>query len=191
MSALKYYSPISQLTGAYGNPVGYDCVPKTITLEFYDGTKLKYNFPFNLNEIEKEVRKIVKHIATKWIGIKRVHCDTGIIQEPSEDVWIMACANSRITKTDLVLQNGLGIIDPDYRGTIRFIYHSISPLYTTSEWLEMFVKSCGQLIAIPRIHNLQLIRVNSSDELTTTNRGTGGFGSSQNAKTEGSVPLPL
>lgn len=175
-SELKYYHPYASLTGAYGNPVGYDCAPVSITIEIYGDKQIEIKYPFD----EEAIVSDMKDFATKnfySMGIRKIICDTGLVQEPSKDIWIMACANSRITKTDLVLQNGLGIIDPDYRGTIKFVYHTVVPSFDTS-WLSTLTKSCGQLIAIPRVKKLSLVKVDDVNELTKTDRGTGGFGSS-------------
>ena len=166
---LKYYSPIAPISGAYLDSVGYDCTPESITVEFYNGDKYKFDHPFNLEFIKNEL--------DNKGNIRRISCDTGIIQEPSHDIWVMACANSRITKTDLVLQNGLGIIDPDYRGTIRFVYHTIVP-DNNLDCLEILCKSCGQLVIVPRASDITLERVYDKSELSETVRGTGGFGSS-------------
>lgn len=168
-SILKYYSPDAPISGAYGEPVGYDCVPHSITVEYYNGDKFSYNYPYNLKSIKKDLVNKGK--------LRRISCDTGIIQEPSKDIWVLACANSRITKTDLVLQNGLGIIDPDYRGTIRFVYHTIVP-DNNLDCLDILCKSCGQLVIIPRVSDVTLERVGDKSELSETDRGTKGFGSS-------------
>lgn len=179
---LKYYHPYCPLIGAYEEAVGLDCVPVAITVEFYSGRKITIdNLPLSSFDIRDRLNKIILKdkllsLLSTVRGIRWVKCDSGIVQQPSNNFWILACANSRLTKCDLVLQNGLGIIDPDYRGTIRFIYHTTHPSYSTN-WIELLTKSCGQLVAIPRVTNLQLDMQDNPNNLTNTTRGTSGFGS--------------
>ena len=47
--------------------------------------------------------------------------DTGISVQISEGFYCEVAARSSIVKTDFMLANGVGIIDPDYRGRIRVV----------------------------------------------------------------------
>ena len=49
-----------------------------------------------------------------------IEYDTGIIVIPTDGYYIQAYARSSVTKKQIVLKNGVGIIDPDYRDTIKF-----------------------------------------------------------------------
>lgn len=191
MMKIRYYHPFNGVSTAYEEAVGMDCVPVKITVEFRNNvsttiertnilgekfilkTEGEYS-SFGFVDEDLESAKDILRKASPFPAV-RVKCDSGVVVEP-EGCWIMACANSRISKTSLVLQNGVGIIDPDYRGTIRFNYYNLSP-DPDFEWLPVLWKSCGQLIPVPRIVP-QLVQVNSPDELSKTERGTGGFGSS-------------
>ena len=178
-SYLKYYSVSkAPLSGAYGDSIGHDCTPVSITICFYSGREIKIEpASYSKKELYQEILKDkFTTLFSPIRGIRWVKCDSGIIQEPSSDLWVLACANSRLTKTDLVLQNGIGVIDPDYRGTIRFIYHTTVPSYSL-DWLEYLVKSCGQLVLVPRVANANIQQVEAASDLTSTERGSGGFGS--------------
>lgn len=72
------------------------------------------------------------------------------------------------TKEGLVISQGVGIIDPDYRGEI------IISLMNTSPTTKTIVKGqrIAQLIFLP-VYQAELITAN---KLSTTSRGAGGFG---------------
>jgi len=76
-------------------------------------------------------------------------------------------------KHGVVVLNSPGTVDSDYRGEIRVI------LYNTSS--EDFVITCGMRIAqlvFTRYEQVDLIHVSDLSELSNTNRGANGFGSS-------------
>jgi dUTP pyrophosphatase len=71
---------------------------------------------------------------------------------------------------DLFLKNGVGIIDSDYRGTVKFRFSKLgNEIYNVGDKI-------GQIIFVP-IYCPELKVV---DELSYTKRGTGGFGSTKN-----------
>ena len=71
-------------------------------------------------------------------------------------------------KDGLTVSQGVGVIDPDYRGEII-----VSLLNTSNETREIFRgQRIAQLIFMP-FHMARLIKV---DELSDTSRGAGGFG---------------
>ncbi|QHJ78562.1 MAG: hypothetical protein [Caudoviricetes sp.] len=74
---------------------------------------------------------------------------------------------SSISKKTLALTNSIGVIDSNYRGEImlKFKFNNIS-IYSIGDRI-------GQLIIMP-IPSIELEEV---EELSDTNRGTGGFGS--------------
>jgi len=49
-----------------------------------------------------------------------IEYDTGIIVIPTEGYYVQAVPRSSITKKQIILKNGVGIIDPDFRGTVKF-----------------------------------------------------------------------
>jgi dUTP pyrophosphatase len=93
---------------------------------------------------------------------------TGLAVEIPPEYFLMICVRSSAPAKGFVLSNGIGIIDPDYRGEIlsKFLkrvdqYYLKGPIVIT------------QAILLPRT---QFRAVEASD-LSETERGTGGFGS--------------
>lgn len=171
----------SPVTKAHSDDVGFDVTPQSVKVVFCDKSEVVLDctvsdeeFVANLEEaIVNNRRKCT--FAQGYRGIRKLVFDSGNAFEPRGNFWLMACANSRVCKTDrYLLQNGVGIIDPGYRGTVRFCYISIDPTYDMDEVL-ILKRTCGQLVPIVIVPRMVAIPVPS---LTETERGTGGFGSS-------------
>ena len=87
------------------------------------------------------------------------------------------------TKKDLILGNSVGVIDSGYRGEVVFKFKAIDTQYLQDGKLAFlkrdFMKEynvgdrIGQIIIMP----YPQIEFNLVDELSTTDRGVGGFGS--------------
>lgn len=75
------------------------------------------------------------------------------------------------SKTDLYLTNHVGVIDSGYRGEIMFKYRSINGLLNSKVY--QLGDRVGQLIIMP-YPQIELVE---SDELSDSERGDGGFGS--------------
>lgn len=73
-------------------------------------------------------------------------------------------------KKDLVLSNSVGVIDSDYRGEVMFKFKPICSFATTYKVGDRI----GQMIIIP----YPKVEIQEVDELSSTERGTGGYGSS-------------
>ena len=78
---------------------------------------------------------------------------------------------SSICKKDMILSNHVGVIDSSFRGEIKFIFKTLTdkleaPIYTKGERI-------GQLIIMP----YPKIELEEVSELSETERGSGGFGS--------------
>ena len=67
--------------------------------------------------------------------------------------------------------NAPGLIDSGYRGEITVCLHNTDPR-------EPFIVEPGMRIAQLLVTRLSTVRFESSDELTVSERGSGGFGSS-------------
>lgn len=108
--------------------------------------------------------------------IDYVIIDTGVAIEPPHGYHIEVVPNSRICKIGFIMPNSPGIIDPDYRGTIKIFLRTIEPV-TLDQADSLFQKGkvCGQLI-IRKTEHIPMVQV---DELSETERGTGGFGSTE------------
>lgn len=100
----------------------------------------------------------------------QIVCGTGIaIEIPDEHVGLLF-PRSSITKYDLLLHNSVGVIDSNYRGEIIFKFTKLKKdgnMYRVGDRI-------GQIIILP-IPKIEPVLV---DNLSDSNRGTDGFGSS-------------
>lgn len=145
---------------AHDTDVGYDVCANEV--EFVYATKTWWQRLFNI-----EPRIIT------------VKCNTGVHLSPKDKkYWFMAVPNSRVSKQPFVMGNSIGIIDPDYTGSVRLFYNVI-PMGSAKEMNKIvkdyFVKGAvvGQFIVVSR-HEMAF---NAVEELEKTVRGDGGFGS--------------
>ena len=80
------------------------------------------------------------------------------------------------TKKDLILGNSVGVIDSGYRGEVVFKFRPVMPLERDIEFGPREYNlgdRIGQIIILP----YPQVEFNLVDELSTTDRGVGGFGS--------------
>ena len=96
---------------------------------------------------------------------------TGLAIEIPEGYVGLLFPRSSISKTDLTLRNSVGIIDSGYRGEITFKFNNI--LMSSCEPYNV-KERIGQLIIMP----YPTIEFEEVEELSTTERGVQGFGSS-------------
>jgi dUTP pyrophosphatase len=95
---------------------------------------------------------------------------TGLAIEIPQGYVGLIFPRSSISKTDMTLTNSVGVIDAGYRGEIMFKFRRFvdgSRLYKEGDRV-------GQLIIMPYPY----ITLVESEELSETERGNGGFGSS-------------
>ena len=107
-----------------------------------------------------------------------IQYNTGLAMEIPDGYVGLIFPRSSVTKKSMMLKNSVGIIDSGYRGEISFRYHRFK-----NEVLGMSIPSkniyevgdrVGQMMIIPRPE----IELNEVDELSDSERGTGGYGSS-------------
>jgi len=94
---------------------------------------------------------------------------TGVALEIPPGYVGLLFPRSSVSKTSLSLANSVGVVDSGYRGEIMLKYRwngGRNGLYSSGERV-------GQLMIIPH-PKIELIEV---EELSTTDRGDGGFGS--------------
>lgn len=106
-------------------------------------------------------------------GGGRLVYDTGLAFEIPKGYAGLVFPRSSIFKTDLRLANGVGIIDSGYRNSIKFIFDDIAPDFTVSQLYKVGDR-IGQLMIIPH----PIIYLTEVEELSETERGDQGFGSS-------------
>ena len=94
---------------------------------------------------------------------------TGIALEIPTGFVGLLLPRSSVSKTSMALANSVGVIDSGYRGEIMFKYRR------TDAWNTIYRVGdrVGQLMIIP-YPKVEFIEV---DELSSTDRGSGGFGS--------------
>ena len=95
---------------------------------------------------------------------------TGLFMEfePGYEVQIRARSGLAV-KYGIGLVNGVGTIDSDYRGEIKVALINLGQ--------EAFAVKNGERIAQMVISPVVQARIEAADELSDTERGTGGFGS--------------
>ena len=127
------------------------------------------------NGTEHELRTYADCLAMQdqLVDCAKVKIDTGVHAQPEDGYYLELVPNSRLAKLPFIYANSIGIIDPDYRGSIRVVLNTINRL--TPADLSNFLPGCvvGQLIVRKR-HHATFMQV---DSLTDTERGNGGFGS--------------
>lgn len=94
--------------------------------------------------------------------------NTGLSMEIPEGYVGLLFPRSSISKTDLILSNSVGVIDSGYRGSImfKFRYPEEGMVYDVGDRI-------GQIIIMP----YPQIEFEEVEELSTSERGEGGFGS--------------
>lgn len=100
---------------------------------------------------------------------------TGVVVEiPEGYVGVLALRSSTPLKKGLFIPNGVGIIDSDYRGEIFVQVAALKDAVTIPAFDRI-----AQLVIVPARHvaGMHLTGVEEVDELSDTDRGTGGFGS--------------
>lgn len=95
---------------------------------------------------------------------------TGLAVEIPEGYVGLLFPRSSVSKTNLTLANSVGVIDSGYRGQIMCVFNKINnPMlqsYKVGDKVAQLV-----LVAAPQFS------INEVNELSTTERGDGGFGS--------------
>ena len=96
-------------------------------------------------------------------------CYTGIAIEIPPGYVGLLFPRSSVSKTSMTLANSVGVIDSGYRGEIMLKYRQtgdIDRIYNTGDRVGQLM-----IISYPRVE------FNEVAELSTTDRGEGGFGS--------------
>lgn len=97
-----------------------------------------------------------------------VEYGTGLAFEVPEGYGLFLLPRSSISKTGLILANSVGLVDSDYRGEVSFRFKHISG---TSDY------NIGDRIGQLLILETPKIEFEEVQELSETERGTGGYGS--------------
>ena len=99
--------------------------------------------------------------------------DTGISVQMSDGYYVEIVPRSSITKTDFILANSVGIIDPDYRGRIFIPLRYVGSDDAIKAAERLLLKRIAQML----IRKLESCQIEIVESLENTVRGKGGFGS--------------
>lgn len=98
---------------------------------------------------------------------KYVECKSGLALEIPEGHVCLLFPRSSITKKDMMLKNSVGVLDSGYRGELVFRFQKTGQdIYEKGE-------KVGQILILP----YPQVEVQEVSELSESERGTGGFGS--------------
>ena len=78
---------------------------------------------------------------------------------------------SSICNTPLILANHVGVIDAGYRGNIKGAFRCLEGTFVAGKFTRL-IQICH-----PTFCKIRVVLVDSENDLTTTFRGSGGFGS--------------
>lgn len=113
-------------------------------------------------------------VSLKWdFHHDYVEYDTGVAVEIPEGFCGLCLPRSSNSNKDLILSNSLGLIDQNYRGSIKFRYKFTREVPRNREYYSIGDR-IGQLLIVP----CPVIETEEVDELSDTNRQDSGFGSS-------------
>lgn len=114
---------------------------------------------------------------------KYLEYGTGLAMEIPKGYVGLIYPRSSITLTDLMLKNGVGVIDSGYRGEIKFRFMKLPSISSLSEeeliqhhGVYKIGERVGQMMVLP----LPPVYFEVVDELSHTDRGEGGYGSTGN-----------
>ena len=96
--------------------------------------------------------------------------DTGISVQPEDGYYLEVVPRSSFSRTGYVLANGVGVIDPSYRGTIKVALIKLDKVSP-----EIPLPYRGFQLLVRKLETANFVY--TEDDFTETARGTGGFGS--------------
>ncbi len=108
--------------------------------------------------------------------LQYVEYGTGIAVEIPTGYAGFLFARSSCSDKGLSLCNGVGVIDADYRGELKVRYYSVSEFFGLWE--------IGERVAQISFLPLSLTKMIQVDSLKPTERGEGGFGSTDTEETD-------
>ena len=110
---------------------------------------------------------------SKWYDDDNNVCyGTGIAMEIPKGYVGLVFPRSSNAKQDLILSNSVGVIDSGYRGEITFKFKLVEDRHLAKDY--NVGDRIGQIIIMP----YPIIEFVEVEELTKTERGDGGYGSS-------------
>lgn len=137
---------------------------------------------------------------SKYITEDYIEYDTGICIEIPDGYFGAVFPRSSISNKDLLLCNSVGIIDSNYRGTIKLrfkktldsswfkfktLFGFVRKVFVSHDRKEYETKDrIGQLVILPSID----VNFIETDTLSKTDRDINGFGSTDKIKSSNELP---
>lgn len=116
---------------------------------------------------------VATEVRVDWAK-QELTCYTGLAFEIPEGYAGIVYPRSSVSKKPLILHNSTGIIDSDYRGevTAKFLITD----------MKAYLQEAGGYVAGDRVAQIMImpfpqIEFEEAEELSETERGTGGYGS--------------
>lgn len=107
-------------------------------------------------------------------GNRRVIVDLGFRLEPPFGYRVMIQPRSSLTKTQWIIQNSPALGDYDFRGVYKLVFSSFNDAALSE---KTFPYKVGDRVAQLYLEQVWPLKWIPSSELSDTNRGEGGFGS--------------
>ena len=144
---------------------GFDVTAQSIVKAFKGDTEVTGD------KLEKIKQGFVERGYIKIRPFERIMFDTGLtVADMSENIELQVRSRSGVSlKRGLFVANQPGTIDPDYRGVVGVIIYNSTPFLNKVEKGERI----AQIVASEFVR----VDISSIDEISTTNRGSDGFGS--------------
>jgi dUTP pyrophosphatase len=101
-----------------------------------------------------------------------IRYDTGVKCDPG-GAFLLLFPRSSVCKTDLIMANSVGLIDPGYRGNIIAVFRVVGDSKMPDQ-IKRYKKGDRVAQLVPMMPVLAEFQENS---ISTSGRGTGGFGS--------------
>lgn len=117
----------------------------------------------------------IKATTVEYTGDGRIKCGTGIHVATEDRDSITCRPNSRITKMGYVIANAPGTVDESYRGEIFVVFRPIVDNPTPINIGDVICQ-----LEIPHHRQASFQTVKNLEDLGTTDRADGGFGSTSN-----------
>lgn len=124
------------------------------------------------SDIGMDLTAIKKH-KTLHHGV--IMYDTGISVSPPEGYYVEILPRSSMSKTGWMLANSVGTVDPNYTGNL---YIALAPVHPDVPEIELPFCKC-QLV----VRKAEYFGISEVNELSKTDRGDGGFGSTGDRNT--------
>lgn len=110
----------------------------------------------------------------EYTGYKYIEYGTGLVFEIPQGYVGLIFPRSSVTDKDLMLKNSVGIIDSGYRGEIKFRFAETKD----SSWHSVEIYKVGDRVGQMMILPIPTVEFEEVDELSDTERGSDGYGSS-------------